>query len=380
MNNNLSTQFSDLIASAKDFIPLLLEEASETDAPNLFPEKSLLAIKDSDFLTACITSDFGGRNLGLQAGSNSALLEILQLIGSGNLVLGRVLEGHFNAQLLINQFATSEQKERFSKDAFEGRLFGVWNTQADDGVFIQDQNETYVLHGSKTFATGTGYVARPIVTATDNDGSWQMCIVPLDQVTAIVDDKWWNPMGMRATRSYKMNFNNIVIAKDNLLGNAGNYYQQPSFSGGSVRFSAVQLGGAEMIFKETVNYLKNLKRTEDQFQKMRIGEMAILIASGNQWINSAAVYLDNYMSESSSENANLFLNQTNMVRTAIDEICTKIMSLCQKCIGARGLNKPFHFERIIRDLNTYLRQPAPDYMLMEVGRFAFDNANSENEH
>ena len=59
-----------------------------------------------------------------------------------------------------------------------------------------------------------------------------------------------------------------------------------------------------------------------------------------------------------------------MVRIAIDEICTEIMMLCQKCIGARGLNKPHHFERIIRDLNTYIRQPAPDHTLLEIGKFA----------
>jgi hypothetical protein len=48
------------------------------------------------------------------------------------------------------------------------------------------------------------------------------------------------------------------------------------------------------------------------------------------------------------------------------------MNLCQKCVGARGLNKPFHFERIIRDLTIYLRQPAPDAALADAGRYVLE--------
>lgn len=379
MVNKLYSDFSDLVASAKNSVTQLLEEASQTDSPDLFPEQTLQSLKDSNFLTACISSDFGGRNLGLKPGSNLSLLKILKIIGSGNLVLGRVIEGHFNAQLLISQFGTQKQKEDFSEDAFEGRLFGVWNTQANDGVFLTFEKEVYTLSGSKTFATGSGYVSRPIVTATTTSNSWQMCVPALDDRSALADAKFWNPMGMRATKSYKMTFDNTVISEDNLLGEENDYYQQPSFSGGSVRFSAVQLGGAEMLMMETIRYIHDLGRTDDPFQKMRIGEMTILINAGNQWIRSAAEFLDDYMIESSKLNANLFLNQANMVRTAIDEICTKVMALCQKCIGARGLNKPYHFERIIRDLNTYLRQPAPDYTLQEVGRFAIEKGKPENE-
>ena len=62
-----------------------------------------------------------------------------------------------------------------------------------------------------------------------------------------------------------------------------------------------------------------------------------------------------------------------MTRIAIEQICTEVMQLCVKCIGARGLNKPYHFERIIRDLTTYLRQPSPDAVLADVGNHALNS-------
>ncbi|WP_143745551.1 acyl-CoA dehydrogenase family protein [Kaistella chaponensis] len=337
----------------------------------MFPEKTLDSIKKSGLLTVCIDRKNGGQNIGLVSGTNYLMLKLLKLIGSGNLVAGRILEGHINAQLLIHQFGSKRQKARFAKYAFAGKFFGVWNTQAKDGTTLKHNKKgDFILNGSKTFATGTGYVSRPIITASLANGSWQMCIVPLNKIKKNIDSSWWNPMGMKASRSFKISFKNVIISKHDLLGIPNDYYSQPQFGGGAVRFAAVQLGGAEMLLKETIEYLKTLNRTDDPYQKMRLGEMTIAITSGNQWIEGAAKRMDEHMQYDSVENSEIFLTYTNMMRTAIEEICTKVIVLCQKCVGARGLNKPYHFERIIRDLNTYLRQPAPDTSLADIGRFA----------
>lgn len=360
-----------LLNFAENISPKALAEAEKTDATDLFPEYTLGEIKGSNILCAVIKSKYGGQNLGLIPGTNESLLKILKYIGGGNLVMGRVLEGHINAQLLIDQFGDDIQKEMFAKDAFEGNLFGVWNTQAENGTTLtKSENANYVLNGSKIFATGTGYVTRPIITAALEDGSWQMCVVPIDEIEKKVDSSWWDPMGMKASRSYKVTFENVIISKENLLGNPNDYYSQPQFSGGAVRFAAVQLGAIEMLLLQTIEYLKSLKRTDDPYQKMRLGEMSIAVTSGNLWLKGAAKKMDKYMKNPSDQNAEILLTHTNMMRTAIEKIATEVMALCQKSVGARGLNKPYHFERIIRDLNTYLRQPAPDASLADVGRFA----------
>jgi alkylation response protein AidB-like acyl-CoA dehydrogenase len=362
-----------LIAAARNTVSGSLAEAAETDTVDSFPQKTLAAMSATGLLTACVASAYGGQNLGLLPGTNSALLQILKNAGSGNLVIGRVLEGHMNAQLLLHQFGTEAQQKRFAQDAFGGKLFGVWNTQAQDGTFLTPTADgQYLLNGAKTFATGTDYVSRPLITAALPDGGWQMCIVPLEEVPAQTDDRWWQPLGMRASRSYKMTFENAPIPAGNLVGEAGSYYRQPAFSGGAIRFAAVQLGAAESLLDETRRYLRSLGRTEDPYQRMRLGQMTIAVASGNQWLEGAAEQLDRYMSESTEENSQRFLAFANMMRTAIEQICTDVMGLCQKCVGARGLNKPYPFERIIRDLSMYLRQPAPDAALADVGRHVLE--------
>lgn len=186
-------------------------------------------------------------------------------------------------------------------------------------------------------------------------------------------------MGMKSSRSYKVTFTDVSINKKDLIGKPGSYYKQPYFGGGAIRFAAVQLGAAERLLTETIKYLQDLNRTDDPFQRTRIGKMSIAVTSGNQWLKGAAEKLDLYMTDPTPENSELFLTFANMMRTAIEEICNEIISLCQKCVGARGLNKPHHFERIIRDLNTYLRQPAPDAILADVGRYVLQREiNAEN--
>lgn len=374
------SKLSELVIASQFISAASVSEAAETDSVQSFPEKTLAKLKSSKILTASIPEEYGGQNLGLTPGTNLALLTILKNIGKGNLVMGRVVEGHINAQILINQFGNEKQKKLFASDAFNGKLFGVWNTQAADGTSLLKVGKgIYYLNGSKTFATGTDYVTRPIVTAAKKDGSWQMCVVPLDEANVKSDSSWWNPMGMKASRSFKLTFLKIPILKINLLGSAGEYYQQPGFSGGAVRFAAVHLGGAEQLLDETKKYLVSLNRTQDPFQKMRLGQMAIAIESGNQWLNGAALRMDHYMKKPTKTDGENLIIFANMMRTAIEQICTEVINLCQKCVGARGLNKPYHFERIIRDLSTYLRQPAPDAILGDVGGYVLTSENSASE-
>lgn len=354
------------------------DEAAATDSNEAFPEKTLQKIISSGLLSAAADKKYGGQNLGLKPGTNLILLTLLKNIGRGNLVMGRVLEGHINAQILIGLYGSKKQKKFFAEDAASGKLFGVWNTQAGDGTTLSFKHKknkkskirkqkVLFLNGSKTFATGSGYVSRPLVTAAMPDGSWQMCIVPLDEIMSLSDSSWWHPMGMKASRSFKISFLNAPIHKLNILGKGGDYYSQPAFGGGAIRFAAVQLGGAEKLLDETKIYLKNLKRTDDPYQNKRIGEMAIAVESGNLWITAAAQMIDSNMRDSKKFTAESLVNYANMMRTAVEQICTLVISHCMACVGARGLNKPHHFDRMIRDLQTYLRQPAPDAVLSDVG-------------
>jgi alkylation response protein AidB-like acyl-CoA dehydrogenase len=358
--------------------------AATSDYEGAFPSEEFKLIHDAGLLTASLAREQGGAGIGIDTRTTLTLLHLLKHIGRGNLAVGRVYEGHVNALQLVNAFGKKNQIERFARDVGEGKLFGVWNTEAADGVrFRRCEDGTYRLEGAKTFASGAGYVARPIITGRlpeNEGGGWQMCVVQFDEADASIDASWWKPLGMRSTASFRVDFGGVRVEADNFLGAPDDYYRQPWFTAGAIRFAAVQLGAAEALFDHTRDYLRGLSRTADAHQRTRAGETAILIESGNAWLRGAAALIESSpptgvhkggaMGERGVEQ---LLAYANMTRTAIENICLECMRLCERSVGARGLLRPHPMERIHRDLTLYLRQPATDAALSDVGRYALES-------
>ena len=65
---------------------------------------------------------------------------------------------------------------------------------------------------------------------------------------------------MRASASFKIDFSGVEVSGDDLIGAPGDYHREPYFSGGAIRFAAVQLGGAEALLDHV------------RFQKMQVPE------------------------------------------------------------------------------------------------------------
>lgn len=372
------------LASAADIATYSTANAPNIDINGAFPQSEFELIAQAGLLAAPLQIDLGGLGLGFDASVTYQTLMILKQIGRGNLAVGRIYEGHVNALQLIQTFGTKEQIQQLASDARDRqKIFGVWNAEAEDGVkIIPISGGQYRLEGAKTFASGSGYVERPFVNGALPDGSWQMCIVPMDEVATVSDPAWWQPMGMRATASYKVDFTSVELDSKWLIGKPGDYFQQPWLSAGVMRFAAVQLGGAEALFDATRQYLQELNRIEDPHQQARIGKMAIAIESGNLWLKGAADLVSayspifgGYPNEPKAQ-AKQLVAYSNMVRTAIEQVCMDVMQLCQRTVGTRGLLPPHPIERIIRDLTLYLRQPVFDAALGSVGQYALSETTN----
>lgn len=360
--------------------------APATDQEGAFPEDAFRWLADAGLLAVTLP----GHSLDFQHGQTAQLLYLLKRIGSANLAVGRVYEGHVNALYLIHLYATPARRSSWYADVINhNRLFSVWNTQANDGVRIDASEQTeglYHIKGAKTFCSGAGWIQRPLITgelrATDQHGSertgWQMAIVPTERVAPIPQDaRFWQPLGMRASASFKLDFTGVNLTETDLLGQPGDYLRQPFFSGGAIRFAAVQLGGAEALYAATRQFLMGMHRTDDLLQQTRLAEMAYLIESGNQWLQAAGDKTDQWLAEGADWTK--IVAYANMTRTAIEEICLRIMPLAERCVGARGLLRPHPFERIHRDLTHYLRQPAPDATLVDIGKYVLTNPQSTDE-
>jgi len=392
---------ASVVAAAAQLAPRLLAQAAATDTIGGFPAQEMTWLREAGLLTAALPPSLGGVGLGEPAAA-LALLQALYHIGRGNLAVGRLWEGHVNALLLIRCFGTPAQLARAAADARAGHVFGVWNTENPaGGVHLEPLPATpgrYRLRGAKTFASGAGHITRPVLTgmlaappapaARRDQGpsvlpapaptppsptGWQLVLLRADEQPPVLDRSFWRPLGMRATASFRADFTGLEIGADDLVGQPNDYYRAPWFGGGAARFAAVQLGGAAAVLDETRRFLRRLGRTDDPYQRQRLGEMLLLHETGQRWLRGAAEHAA--LPSTPAEvlppaRLDALAAYVNALRTTTEDICLQTLRLAERSVGARGLLQPEPFERLHRDLTHYLRQPAPDAAQADIGRFA----------
>ena len=363
---------AQVLGKARHVAARCAAHAADADHPGATLEREFEWLREAGLLQTPLPRHLGGAGWGVEPGTTYPLFLLLREIGRGSLPVGRVYEGHVNALHLIHLYGTARQQARFADDACAGKVFAVWNTEAADGVrLVPTGQHRYRLEGAKTFASGAPWVDRPLVNGTLPDGGWQMSIVPLDTLSAEerqrrTDASWWKARGMQASASYRFDFTGLEIGAEHLIGQPSDYLREPHFNGGAVRFAAVQLGGAQALFEAAAAHLRSLDRTKDVHQQARTGEAAIRLETGTLWLLGAA-----RLAERDVE-AEAHVAYAQMTRTAIEAVCLDVLRLVDRSVGARGLMPPSAVERIGRDLRLYLRQPAPDAVLTNAGRYALE--------
>ena len=359
--------------AAREVADAAARRAPDVDRPGAFPADDVQALRDAGLLAAPLRPADGGVGLGTERGSLHGLLTVLRTVGRGSLPLGRVYEGHVNALLLVDQYATDGQRQRWAADARAGHLFGVWNTEAPgDGVRYTRDGAAVRVEGAKTFATGCAHVTRPVVPGALGDG-WQMAVLPTDEFETVDQPEAWRAEGMRASMSGRVDFSGAVLGADVLLGAPGDYLREPAFTGGSVRFAAVQLGGADALAEAMAEHLRGLGRTEHPTQRIRMGEVATLVETGALWLLGAARLMDPPAGTPDPEAVRAY---AQMTRTAVEHVCLAVTERSDRAVGARGLGRPGVLERVGRDLRLYLRQPNPDGAVEAAGAYAFSHPDA----
>jgi alkylation response protein AidB-like acyl-CoA dehydrogenase len=382
----LEQRIEQLMASA---ISLADDIASRPNTGgNSLPHEDLRRLAELGLLSAPVPERLGGLGLGCTPGSHHALLQLLSIVGGADLVLGRLYEGHVNAIILISAYGTPSQVARAAKDCIAGRWFGVWNTGGAEPLRLRpgppNGHRNFVFQGGKTFASGAGFVQRPIVTAQMEDESWRMTLPRMESPEVsrafTIDRSFWHPMGMVGSESFAVDLTGATIQEDDLIGGAGDFQRDPLFFGGAIRFAAVQAGALLRLHRLFTEWLESpargRPRSQDPYQVARLGEIAIGAQEAVLWVERAGAVACECFSVNASKLQIERMHETaDMTRLAIERIANAMLPRIVAGVGAHGLLQPSPFERILRDLTMYLRQPVPDYTLAAVGRASLRKNN-----
>ena len=355
-------------------------DAPTADADAAYPADLLADLHRAGLLAAPLPPALGGVGLGIAPGTRHAMLRVLAEVGRADLSAGRLYEGHVDALQLVARYARTDEQRRVARRVAGGRLLGVWNTgPADGGVRVTPEPDGGVrLDGAKAFASGAARLDRAVVTGARPDGGWQMTLAPVAALrrcgAALLDRAPWRPLGMLGSASYAVAFREARLPARCVLGAPDDYYAQPRFSGGAARFAAVQLGGAERLVDELRAFLRAGGRGEDPYQLARLGEATTLVAGGRAWLRAAADVAEAHAADPAALDADAVVAHANMMRTAVLDVCVRVCELAERGVGARGLLAPHAFAGVVRDLLMYVRQPAPDAAVADVGRHALARA------
>ncbi len=315
---------------------------------------------------------------GVPVDGRLAELEDLRAVGYRDLVLGRLIEGHGNAIALVSRCGTERQRTTANGEAAAGVLFGVWNTAPPDGVRIVAAGDAWLeLGGRKTFCSGAGTVARALITARDPNGASQMLLVPMERVPVRIDRDSWDPLGMRESDSFAVDFTGVRLGSDAVIGDVGDYDRQPWFAAGAARFVAVQAGGVARLADELAAFAVRRSTGEDAVQMTRLGECVVAAHTAAQWVRACAEAWSAWDVDPAAESERRLRTTVDAARYAIERAALDVLERVERAVGARGLLAPEPFAAFVRDLRMYLRQPAPDLAISRVGRDAFEHACAE---
>lgn len=354
---------ADFVEQVRVAAHVAATRAGDLDEDGSFPSRDIQSLAAIGALKAPLPPGNGGLGLGTTPAGALPLLDALRWIGHGSLPLGRLYEGHVNALALLVRFGTPAQVEAVARDADAGVLFGVWNTEGSDGLTLQETNSGWRMQGRKTFASGAGFLGRPLVTAKTANGASLMVLPRLDQETSTgirADLSDWHAHGMRASATGTYEFSGFAVTENDIIGRDGDYQREPNFSAGAWRFAAVQLGGIERLLDEARFHLRRAGRATDPHQLARIGQAAAAAETAKLWVTQAAELAEHDDGRREPLRVTAYVN---LARSVVERAGLDMLELVHRSVGLAGFLRTHPIERVSRDLATYLRQPAPDRAL-----------------
>ncbi len=252
------------------------------------------------------------------------------------------------------------------------------------GTTVTPTEGGWIITGTKAFATSATGANRAVLMvnlagpggARHSDGPADgllMLACDLSDPTITVDTSWWDPIGMRATASHLMRFDQTFVSRDCLIGRPGSYLQERWQTAFVPHYAASFLGAAEAAYEYGLSYVKHQGKATDPYIQQRVGTMAVNVESSHLWLRHVARLWDQ------GDRAAAALAGSR-ARHVIEHLAEQTVQHCIRACGARSLIRPSPLERILRDLTFYQRHDNDDHILATIGRAVLGEQHDASFH
>ena len=326
----------------------------EWDDNQIFPVEVFKKLGDLGLMGVLVPTEYGGS--GFSYTEYVTAIEELSIldpsIGLSMAAHNSLCTGH------ILQFGSEDQKKKWLPKLVTAEWIGAWgltehNTGSDAGAMsttAKKDGEYWVLNGSKNFITHaiSGNIAVVIARTGKKGDSHGMTAFVIEKGTeGFTSGKKEDKLGMRASETAELIFDNCRVHESNILGDVGDGFVQSMkvLDGGRISIASLGLGIAKGAYETAKKY----SQEREQFGKpishfqaiaFKIADMATKIEAAELLIYKAA-YLKNNGKKVTTEGA--------MAKYFSSEIAVEISTDAVQVLGGYGYTKDFPAERYYRD-------------------------------
>ncbi len=354
--NFMPTENQQMVAQmARDFAEKHIRpHVMEWDETQTFPIATFKNLGELGLMGVLVPEAYGGSGMGYFEYVD-VIVEIAKVCGSIGLSVAAhnsLCTGH------ILSFGTEEQKQKWLPKLATGQWIGAWGlTEANTGSDALRMNTTavldgdhYVVNGAKNWITHgkSGDVAVVMVRTGEKGSSKGISALVIEKGTpGFTSGKKENKLGMRASETTELIFDNCRVPKENLLGIEGEGFKQAMkiLDGGRISIAALSLGIAKGAYEAACAYAKERHQFGQpiaNFQgiSFKLADMATQIEAAELLIMQASD-LKNRGEQVTKESA--------MAKYYASEIAVKIANEAVQIFGGYGYTKDFPVEKYYRD-------------------------------
>lgn len=350
-----SNQLQLIRASARDFAETHIRPyVMEWDEAQFFPVDLFKQMGELGFLGVLVPEQYEGSGFGYQE-YITIIEEIAKVCGS----IGLSVAAHNS--LCTNHiltFGNEAQKSKYLPLLATGKWIGAWgltepNTGSDAArmqCVAQRDGEYWVINGNKSWITHgkSGDVAVVIVRTGELLDSRGMSAFVVERGTPGFNaGKKENKLGMRASETAEMIFDNCRIHESQMLGKEGEGFVQSMkiLDGGRISIASLALGIAKGAYEASVKYAKERHQFGQpiaNFQgiSFKLADMATKIEAAELLTRNAGILKD--------EGAKC-TKEAAMAKYYASEISVQVSTDAVQIFGGYGYTKDFPVEKYYRD-------------------------------
>ena len=285
----------------------------------------------------------------------TAIQEVSRVCGSIGLSMAAhnsLCTGHIMA------FGNDEQKDKYLPKLATGEWIGAWGlTEANTGsdalrmqVVAKQDGDHWIINGAKNWITHgiSGDVAVVLARTGEMNDSHGISAFIVDRGTAgFKAGKKENKLGMRASETAELIFENCRVHKSQVLGNVGDGFVQAMkvLDGGRISIAALSLGIAKGALNASVKYAKE----REQFGKPIANFQGISFKLADMATEFEAAELLTFKAADMKNKHLKMTKEGAIAKYYASEVCVKVSTEAVQIFGGYGYTKDFPVEKFYRD-------------------------------